>query len=158
VFLCAPIMLAQQRVDPRKTHERVLCVVPMVGSGTSDDPRRPQYAPLSPTSGTAASSDGIIAFTFQISDDGNFALAEFVALSRDGSKDLFADRNPNVNESIPRASRFFSTLSRADHGVKDPVARCRCRNAQLPRTSTKRSCKVGANIRTKVRMLTLVFT
>ncbi len=95
VCLCAPI-LAQQRVDPRKTHERVLCVVPMVGSGTSDDPLRPQYAPLPTSSGTPASGGGIIAFTFQVSDDGNFALAEFVALTRDGFKDLLADPNPSI--------------------------------------------------------------
>jgi hypothetical protein len=89
-------MLAQQRVDVRKTHERVFCVVPMVGSGTPDDPRRPQYAPLPAASAAPQSGDGIIAFTFQLSDDGNFALAEFVALNRDAFKDLLADTNPNI--------------------------------------------------------------
>jgi hypothetical protein len=95
VCLCAP-MLAQQRVDSRKTHERVLCVVPMVGSGTPDDPLRPQYAPLPSSSAAPPTGDGIIAFTFQVSDDGNFALAEFVALTRDAFKDLLADTNPNI--------------------------------------------------------------
>ena len=95
VCLCAP-MLAQQRVDARKTHERVLCVVPMVGSGTPDDPRRPQYAPLPSSSAAPPAADGIIAFTFQVSDDGNLALAEFVALNRDAFRDLLADTNPNI--------------------------------------------------------------
>ena len=60
----------------RNTHERVLAVVPMVGSGTPDDPRRPMYAPVP---GGAPSREGIIAFTYQVSDDGKFALVEFVA-------------------------------------------------------------------------------
>jgi len=53
----------------------VICVVPLVGSGTAADPKRPQYAPW------PASQDpkGIIAFTFELTDDGKSAVVEFVA-------------------------------------------------------------------------------
>lgn len=92
LFLWVPLG-AQQRVSPKNMYQRVLCVVPMVGSGTPDDPMRPQYAPLP---GTPPSRDGIIAFSFQVSDDGKVALVEFVAFSRDAFKDLLADTNPNI--------------------------------------------------------------
>jgi len=76
-------------------YERVLAVVPMVGSGTLADPIRPAYAPLPTTSAitnpvlTAASTpgvtplrQGIIAFSYVMSDDGKLALVEFVAVDR----------------------------------------------------------------------------
>jgi hypothetical protein len=65
----------------------------MVGAGTSEDPRRPAYAPL-PTG--APSADGIIAFSYQESDDGQFALVEFVARNRAAFKELQADNNPAI--------------------------------------------------------------
>lgn len=89
-------LLAQHRVDLRNTHERVLCVVPLVGSGTPADPIRPQYAPLPPVPGAPPSNDGIIAFTFQLSDDGKRALVEFVAADQSAFTDLLADTNPEV--------------------------------------------------------------
>lgn len=95
LFLWVPLS-AQHRVDPRNMYERALCVVPMVGSGTPDNPRRPQYAPLPPPPGTPPSRDGIVAFTYQVSDDGNFALVEFVAYDRKSFKDLLADKNIQV--------------------------------------------------------------
>ncbi len=95
VSLCLPLA-AQQRVDARNTYERVLAVVPMVGSGTSADPARPDYAPLPPQPGAAPSRDGIIAFSYVVSDDGTLGLAEFVAVSRSVFKDLLADTRPQV--------------------------------------------------------------
>jgi hypothetical protein len=87
---------AQQRVDLRNTYERLLMVVPMVGAGTYADPRRPLYAPLPPARGVAPSRDGIIAFSYQISDDGRFALAEFVARDRAGFKQILSDQRADV--------------------------------------------------------------
>jgi hypothetical protein len=95
VCLCGSL-LAQHRVDPRNMYERALCVVPMVGSGTPEDPMRPQYAPLPPPPGMPPSRDGIIAFSYQVSDDGKLALVEFVALDRKAFEDVLADLNPNV--------------------------------------------------------------
>jgi hypothetical protein len=110
VCLCAPV-LAQQRVDPRNSYERVLAIVPMVGSGTPVDPMRPDYAPLQPTAAvtppvttsspaTPSAPEGIIAFSYQVSDDGKFALVEFVARSRDVFKPILADTRPGVKAFI----------------------------------------------------------
>jgi hypothetical protein len=86
-------LAAQPRVDLRNTHERLICVVPLVGKGTPDDPRRPLFAPLP---GKAPAADGIIAFSFQASDDGRLALVEFVARDRAAFKEILADRRPEL--------------------------------------------------------------
>ena len=64
--LTAVTLPAQPRVDPRNTYERLLCVAPMVGAGTAADPRRPAFAPL--PGQASASREGILAFTYQVSD------------------------------------------------------------------------------------------
>ena len=85
---------AQPRVDARNMYERVLAVVPMVGRGTFDDPKRPMYAPspselhLSTTTRT-----GILGFTHVMSDDGQFALVEFVARDRSAFQQILSDRS-----------------------------------------------------------------
>ncbi len=110
LFLWAPLV-AQHRVDPQNRYQRVLAIVPMVGSGTPDDPVRPDYAPLPPpatvssatsamTSAVTPAPEGIIAFSYQLSDDGKFALVEFVARSRDVFKTLLADTRPGVKAFI----------------------------------------------------------
>lgn len=48
----------------------------MVGAGTASDPRRPLFAPLPGERST------ISGFTFQISDDGQTALVQFVGRQR----------------------------------------------------------------------------
>jgi hypothetical protein len=72
---------AQHRVDPGSMYARVYAIVPMIGSGTWDDPKRPMFAPL-PTQMTPGSRTGIIAFNQVTSDDGNFALIEIVTANR----------------------------------------------------------------------------
>ena len=78
---------AQHSVDPRNTYHRVICVVPLVGSGTAADPRRPLYAP---TPG-AASPDGIVGFTQVPTDDGKSAIVEFVARKRSALQAILSD-------------------------------------------------------------------
>jgi len=95
VCLASPAV-AQQRVDPRNSYERVLAVIPLIGTGTTADPMRPDYAPMPLQPGTAASRDGIIAFSYVISDDGTLALAELVAVNRSAFKALLADTRPQV--------------------------------------------------------------
>jgi hypothetical protein len=84
---------AQYRVDPRNTYHRVICVVPFIGKGTADDPRRPQYAPL-PAATAKSIADPIIAFTQEPTDDGQFAIVEFVARDRKALLPILND--PNV--------------------------------------------------------------
>jgi len=78
-------------VDPRNTYQRIIALVPMVGLGTAADPKRPKYAPAARSSPTAAPSP-IIAYSFQVSDDGRFALAEFVARDRAAFAAILADQ------------------------------------------------------------------
>jgi hypothetical protein len=84
-------------VDPRNSYQRLLCVVPIVGSGTMQDPRRPEFAPA-PVASIAAQSSraGILAFTWVASDDGKSALVEFVARDRAAFQPILADKRPNV--------------------------------------------------------------
>ena len=72
-------LYAQQRVDSGNLYYRVLAVVPIVGKGTLDDPKRPMFAPL-PSQMTPGNRNGIIAFHHEVSDDGQYALVEFVAV------------------------------------------------------------------------------
>lgn len=88
--------LNPRRLAPENAYTRVYCVVPMIGAGSAADPRRPMFAPLAPGPTAAFDRTGIIAFQFQVSDDGNFALAEFVAVTRAGLTAILASTNPNV--------------------------------------------------------------
>ena len=75
--LCAPVF-GQYRVDPGNRGERIIVVVPMVGSGAPGDPKRPLFAPLPDEMRTS----GIQEFRYQLSDDGKNAIVEFVARDR----------------------------------------------------------------------------
>jgi len=88
----APLSTRQvrPRVDPANAYERVFAIVPMIGAGTMDDPKRPLYAPA-PHSQSPAAHAGILAYHFEISDDGTLALVEFVARDRSAFKALLAD-------------------------------------------------------------------
>lgn len=83
-------LFAQQRVEMRNMYERLYLVVPMIGDGSIDNPRRPMYAPV------PGQESGIIAFTFQESDNGRFALVQLVARDRAAFEQIFADRHPQV--------------------------------------------------------------
>jgi hypothetical protein len=65
----------------------------MVGSGTPEDPRRPEYAPAP---GQSDPGSGILAFSYQLSDDGQYALVEFVARDESAFRALLDDKRPGV--------------------------------------------------------------
>jgi hypothetical protein len=73
----ATALSAQHRVDPRWSYHRAIAVVPLQGAGPP-------------------SRAGIIAFTFEPSDNGKFAIAEFVAVDRTGLAEVFADQSAGV--------------------------------------------------------------
>jgi hypothetical protein len=73
-------------------YERVLAIVALAGSGSVEDPVLPMYAP-SPRGGDPTSRAGIIAYTYVLSDDGKFALVEYVARDRAAFHAILADRN-----------------------------------------------------------------
>jgi hypothetical protein len=94
VLVCASFtdLQAQPRLDARHMYERVMAVVPMIGKGTFDDPKRPMYAPTPTEIHTAAATrTGILGFTHVMSDDGQFALVEFVARDRSAFRQILSD-------------------------------------------------------------------
>ena len=95
LFAIAALALPQMRVDPRFTHHRVLCVLPLAGSGAEGDPRRPDHIPAK-LEQSHPDATGILAFAYELSDDGNWALAEIVALDRKSLEPLLNDRRPGV--------------------------------------------------------------
>src|SRR5258708_4197232 len=87
----AGTVFAQGRVAPENLYPRLFCVVPMIGTGTEADPRRPMFVPApsaltvqapvatamavttDPSAPVAPARPPIFAFQFQLSDDGNYA-------------------------------------------------------------------------------------
>lgn len=126
--------IAQPRVDPRNMYERVIAIVPMVGQGTDTDPRRPMYAPVPSTTATSttstteapsapapatpatplAGSTGILGYTMVESDDGNFAIVEFVARDRSIFSNILADATIQAflkgRDTRPTAEAAFQKL------------------------------------------------
>lgn len=45
LLLAIPLAAQQRRVEPTQTHERLIAIVPLQGSGTMADPTRPMFAP-----------------------------------------------------------------------------------------------------------------
>lgn len=85
-------LTAQPRVDVRSRYERVLAVVPFIGKGTFDDPKRPMYAPTQAELRLARTTrKGILAYMHVTSDDGTRALVEFVAMDRSAFQQILAD-------------------------------------------------------------------
>jgi hypothetical protein len=69
------------------------CLVHLTGSGTLADPTRPEYAPAP---GSPSSRAGIIAWAFQLTDDGTMAIVHFVAADRKAFASIFADTRPEI--------------------------------------------------------------
>ncbi len=89
-LLClAGVAGAQHRVDPRFLYERVIAIVPVIGSGRSAaDPKRPLFVPAKPG---AANPAGILAFNSILSDDGRFAIVEYVVKDRAALPPILTD-------------------------------------------------------------------
>jgi hypothetical protein len=98
VALCAALspVFPQHKVAMRNMYERLLLVVPMVGAGTPEDPRRPMFAPVPPGPGAPPSSTGIVAFAFQESDDGQYAVVEMVARDRAAFREILTSNRADV--------------------------------------------------------------
>jgi hypothetical protein len=80
VALAGPAWSQARHVDPSNSYHRVICIVPMVGSGTASDPKRPMYAPLPSQIGRDKS--GILAYYHELTDDGQNAIVVYVAATR----------------------------------------------------------------------------
>lgn len=72
----------------------MICVVPFTGAGTATDPKRPEYAPWP----VGQNPNGIIAFSYVPSDDGRYAIAEFVAYNQSAFQTILNDKSIVVFE------------------------------------------------------------
>ncbi len=110
LLVLTTVVCAQRRVDPRNIYHRVITVVPYVGQGSVADPKRPQYAPLPAavtgslqgagpvaTGPTAApATPAIIGYMHIPSDDGKFALVEYVARDMAAFQTIMSDTSLTV--------------------------------------------------------------
>jgi hypothetical protein len=62
-------------------YERAYAILPIIGTGTLADPKRPMFMPV-PSQMKADDRTGIIAYHHVASDDGKFALVEIVAANK----------------------------------------------------------------------------
>jgi hypothetical protein len=81
----------------------VIAVVPLTGSGSFEDPVRPLFADLAVR---REGAEDALAISWEPSDDGKFAIAEFQrpAPADAGSAVVrrFADRSAGERRSVPR--------------------------------------------------------
>ena len=78
---------AARKVPAHQTYERLTAILPIVGSGSASDPRRPMFAPTPAEHSQARvaalagrqKQNGIIGYSYHISDDGKWAIVELVA-------------------------------------------------------------------------------
>ena len=104
ISLLAQLASAQFRpVDPRQTHERILAIVPLVGTGRGpDDPKRPLFA----------DTPNLLGYHAELSDDGLYALVEFVARTRAALAPISSARDARVQT-------FSKTDARRDDIVRE---------------------------------------
>jgi hypothetical protein len=94
LFLVSRPAWPQRKVDPANSYHRVICVVPLIGSGTSDDPKRPMFAPTLSQLGRGKS--GILAYYQELSDDGQSVIVVFVAVDRASLQPILTTTAPSV--------------------------------------------------------------
>ncbi|MEZ5403661.1 MAG: hypothetical protein R2729_28535 [Bryobacteraceae bacterium] len=92
VVMATGLAFPQAGPNPFSWGERTLLVVPMVGAGTSEDPRRPIVMPAPGQAPLA----GVVSIRFEESDDGKTAIVEVVARDR---KALQAALQPLANRA-----------------------------------------------------------
>ena len=86
-------VMAQRAVNPQNRYERLVCVVPMIGAGTAEDPRRPQFTPAGP-----AESTPFLSYSYLPSDDGQMALVEFVAADAAAFDAILANTDARIKK------------------------------------------------------------
>jgi len=118
-LISTPAVRGQQAVPSPVRYERILCIVPMVGSGTWEDPRRPMFVPSPREKRQRASllrlaprrerisglRTEILSYHYELSDDGRYALVEFRARSPRAFERILAHRGPGVKVFRPGRDR-----------------------------------------------------
>ena len=91
----APRAAAQKPVHPSQRYERLICVVPLTGNGTIDDPIRPLFVPndRERAAKEASGEPGIMGYQMEITDDGKHAIVEFIARDQRPFQEILARKN-----------------------------------------------------------------
>jgi len=109
LFVClgAPVLEAQGRgiATPHNSFERIVAIVPLIGTGQVGDAIRPMFVPAQGfTQPARAAVDaakplirtGIISYQWQPTDNGKSAIVEFVAMDRDSLLPIIESKVPGV--------------------------------------------------------------
>ncbi len=110
VCLFTSLGLAGPRSVSGALYERIICVVPMVGAGTLDDPKRPMFAPVAgqmpaerqKKSKGFADPPVIIGYRSVMADDGQTAIVEFVARDRAAFRPILQSNDASVRVFDPQ--------------------------------------------------------
>jgi hypothetical protein len=105
----------------------MICVTPLTGNGTAADPVRPKYAPWplpvqasftakAPTPGPLKQAS-IIAFSYVPSDDGRFAIVEFVARARSAFQSILNDPTIQTFEKGSVSNTVIETALRKQQNL-----------------------------------------
>jgi hypothetical protein len=65
----------------------------MTGAGTAADPRRPMFAPTRQAMPATPNRASLLAWSYVASDDGKWAMVEFVARDRAAFASILANKN-----------------------------------------------------------------
>ena len=85
-------MMPRRAAPSTARYNRYICLVHMTGSGKADDPRRPEYAPAS----AGDDRSGIIAWSMQLTDNGQMAIVHYVAVDRKAFEGLRNEKREEV--------------------------------------------------------------
>jgi hypothetical protein len=140
-FFTLPLA-AQRSVPAEVMYHRVLAVVPIIGSGTADDPRRPMLTPSPGEMKAFSQADArkrpdILGYQMQLSDNGKFAIVEFVfsspaAYSRTLKQAAasLTNRPQQITGSVD-TSVLFAVANAADSDDRTEASRSSGRKAAL---------------------------
>lgn len=93
IWTFAGVLHAQHAVDPGHRYFRLIALVHLTGAGKAGDPILPEYVPKK---GDAPSRDGIIAWSSQLTDDGQMAIVHLVAANHHAFDTILADKRPEI--------------------------------------------------------------
>jgi hypothetical protein len=123
VFACS--LSAQHRVSPEHQGHKVWAVLPITGSGSATDPRRPMFIPSpAQAAATASAAQGqkvtqapdLLGYTMQLSDDGKSALVELTFSSPVAFHNFMvrASAQPGVNAANSEKEVDLDKLHKGD--------------------------------------------
>lgn len=105
ISVFAGALCAQQKLSPGMTYHRVWMVTPLQGTGKAGDPQRPMFVPASGAAAAATGDrSGVLGFQMQLSDDGRFALVEYVFASPAAFQAVLQNEAAARGISVPGAT------------------------------------------------------